>query len=918
MGKVVFLAALFLHKGAQMFKKSLFLATSILGISAGSMDALCEPQAPARIIHVVYDDSGSMIADPETKYKTYVDTWCQAKYAMEVLASMLGENDSLHVYYMSSYSLDTSHEFADCKGKLKPNAANVLHVHGSANAAIIQQNVNLVQENTTYDGDTPFCPVVDAYQDLVARDGTKDNRWLVVLTDGMFEDSTSEVTQRYYHDFAKEANVVVLSIGKLVDTSVTGDEANGLFVRHAKTSQDVLYELTQIGNRIFQRNTVPVSADNSFSLNIPMKSLIVFAQGQGVDVGSVTNSQGQKSQRPAASIRATQPTKTHATTRKRDMHKIEEVIQGTNGSLNGQLATFSGFLDKRYLPPDTYHVDFSDTPSQNVQVYYDPFVGVGIYVKDAQGNAIDPQKVEPGSYHVDLRYENPDSHEAIDAQYLANPKTGEAAVIHGVLTITGLDPDTGKEVVISTSKFDMSTDFELQPGQRARIDYQGRYLEYNTINSANQPGGGFVMPIIVTNPKVSLMADNANGDGKGASYGITGAGFHADGNPMHFRLDAKDYFGKPVEISDADWNQFRFRVDPPEIAGVVRSFTVRKNPDRSVDIEPQFVDKGFADIASQKAEITVTPEIQSDSIEVEGNVKALMDFHNDIERDEIVWKPQTYANYCIVCEGINPKDVPVNIAVSLKNHEMTAPIWDAISAPDLALLKENRNVTGFGECQKTEQMGVFSCLPQWSDLALQQPFENDEDVVDYEIMGKTLRMDTLIATSPTEAQPQQFAIGKDIDVLCWLKEYWLQVLATLAGLTYLIGFAVKPTLPTVKDIITKMDDDQKGKTSHITNKSFRLVPFVAQTGRFTFRPNSGDSAKPIEFKLKAKDGGMVVQNLDSIRKQIERDSVSVMVGGKPINNKTKSISIPVKKDAIVITTLEHEYKLDILDKKKKA
>ena len=384
---------------------------------------------------------------------------------------------------------------------------------------------------------------------------------------------------------------------------------------------------------------------------------------------------------------------------------------------------------------------------------------------------------------------------------------------------------------------------------------------------------------------------------------------------MHFRLDAKDYFGKPVEISDADWNQFRFRVDPPEIAGIVRSFTVRKNPDRSVDIEPQFVDKGFADIASQKAEITVTPEIQSDSIEVEGNVKALMDFHNDIERDELVWKPQTYANYCIVCEGINPKDVPVNIAVSLKNHEMTAPIWDAISAPDLALLKENRNVTGFGECQKTEQMGVFSCMPQWSDLALQQPFENDEDVVDYEIMGKTLRMDTLIATSPTEAQPQQFAIGKDIDVLCWLKEYWLQLLAALAGLTYFIGVAVRPKLPAMKRVSGKShklsdrsnykrDDD----LSKPIKKSFGGIPFVAQTGVI---PSPEDPIPSFEVKAQ-KGGGMVITNFESIKQKIKDDKLLVTVNGDRITDDvTTPIPLFAGEKAIVVKSPKREYTLNI-------
>ncbi len=133
-----------------------------LGFALGTTAANADPGVPARIIHLVYDDSGSMIADPETKYKTYVDTWCQAKYAMEVLTAMLDENDKLNVYYMSSYNLEKNHDFSNCKSKIKPQSASILNIKGSANASIIQQNVNTVQENTTVDGDSPFCPVVDA------------------------------------------------------------------------------------------------------------------------------------------------------------------------------------------------------------------------------------------------------------------------------------------------------------------------------------------------------------------------------------------------------------------------------------------------------------------------------------------------------------------------------------------------------------------------------------------------------------------------------------------------------------------------------------------------------------------------------------------------------------------------------------
>lgn len=67
--------------------------------------------SPTRVINLVYDDSGSMIETDivdsngnTVKYDELVDTWCQAKYAIEVFAALLGDNDTLNVYIMSSYS----------------------------------------------------------------------------------------------------------------------------------------------------------------------------------------------------------------------------------------------------------------------------------------------------------------------------------------------------------------------------------------------------------------------------------------------------------------------------------------------------------------------------------------------------------------------------------------------------------------------------------------------------------------------------------------------------------------------------------------------------------------------------------------------------------------------------------------------
>lgn len=898
--------------------KKLIYAAAFIAMNIGmTATAVAEPKVPSRVIHLVYDDSGSMIVDPESGYKTYVDTWCQAKYAMEVLTAMLGENDSLNVYYMSSYELAKDGNFSNCKGKRKPKGAEVLSIHGSLNAGIIQQNVNTVQENTTMDGDTPFCPVVDAFEDLKTNHASKakENKWLVVVTDGKFEDSTSQVTQNYYNEFTKDANVVVLSIGKSVDTTIVSNEETGLLIRHARTSQDVLNELTQIGNRIFQRNTIPVSADNKFKLDIPMRKLIVFAQGQNIDISSLTNSQQMKSNRPMTSIRASQPSKNQATIRKRDLLKIDEIIEQTNGKLNGQLATFDGFQGKRYFAPDMYHVDIEGGESQNIQIYYDAFVGIGVNVKDSSGNEIDPKKVEQGKYHIDLQFENPDTHEKIESNLLKNPKTGEDPNIKGIITITGMNPDTGIEEEISRTTFDMSTDFELEPGQRAKIEYEGRYLEYNTLSSKEGTNGAIFFPVKLPNPSVSVTQDSLNEGPEHASYGITGSGFKSDGRPLQFKLDVRDYYGKPYEISDSEWRRMKLNVLPESLSGIVNSFEVKKKDDRTFEVIPHFVEGNYSKIQTQKAEITITPEIDSSTLDVAGGYKALIDFHNDIERDELLWKPLTAENYCIVCDGISPKEAPVKVSVSLKEHELTDEIWNSISEPSLNLLKKDMSVEGFGDCKKSETKGVFECGIKWSELALNTPFENEESVVSYEIAGSVLNMETLIAVSPTEPNAEQLSIGRDISFGCWLMHYLVEVIIGLITLIILIGEIIKPRIPKfkVKGKTHKLSDKQNHKKDDEfefkSKRSPSWIPYIPQTGSFS-TPD-----QEVCFRLKATkpfvNKTMQVTNLETLKSNVLDDGYVIMVDGERINKDSESCRISVGENAASVTVKRYEYTIHL-------
>lgn len=163
---------------------------------------------PSRMINVVYDDSRSM-------YRTdsVVDTWCQAKYSMEVFAAMLGEKDTLNVYYMSDYRSGTG------RGPR-------LVLHGKDGAAT---NVGKLHSEKTRAGNTPFNSVRKAYSDL--SKATADEKWLVILTDGAFEDGALGRDKIDAFLAVKDSDISVMFLAM-------GPSAAGIT---AKSSQNIFY-----------------------------------------------------------------------------------------------------------------------------------------------------------------------------------------------------------------------------------------------------------------------------------------------------------------------------------------------------------------------------------------------------------------------------------------------------------------------------------------------------------------------------------------------------------------------------------------------------------------------------------------------------------------------------------------------------
>ena len=185
---------------------------TLTGFALGCLPgvAVGETRVPSRTINLVYDDSGSMIRQGNA----YVDTWCQAKYALEVVAAMLDERDTLNVYYMSDYDTGTQ-------------SGPRITLRGGGG----QASVDRIHSTITSFGNTPFNAVRRAHADL--KKARSDERWLVVLTDGAFEDGRMESREvvSYFESVTAgdAARVMMLAMGPEA-ASIEPQESRGIYV----------------------------------------------------------------------------------------------------------------------------------------------------------------------------------------------------------------------------------------------------------------------------------------------------------------------------------------------------------------------------------------------------------------------------------------------------------------------------------------------------------------------------------------------------------------------------------------------------------------------------------------------------------------------------------------------------------------
>lgn len=400
------------------------LATSLmlpLSASAAITDS------PTRVINIVYDDSGSMYSTNGGQ----VDTWCQAKYSMEVFAAMLGDTDTLNIYYMSDYQSGTG-------------SAPRLTMQGKDGAAT---NVSKLHNETTKAGNTPFDSVRKAYSDLTKANA--DEKWLVVLTDGEFQGVDS--LDAFFSQKQSDIKVMFLGMGPAA-SGITPHEDKEIYYVEAKTNSQILNQITGICTRIFNSNRLEVNASTkAFSFDVPMGELIVFAQGANVQINGVKKEDGTliKSAKTPVEVK----------------YSNCDASNYNNPPATELVGSIATFIDD--FSTGNYTVDVSG--AETIEIYYKPNVEIAAYLKDAQGNEVtDLSALEAGEYTIEFGFVKAGTKEKVAQSKLLGDVTYEARVTN--------NGNQHEQVYGSGDKI------TLEEGTLS-IDVVARYLDYNSVST---------------------------------------------------------------------------------------------------------------------------------------------------------------------------------------------------------------------------------------------------------------------------------------------------------------------------------------------------------------------------------------------------------------------------------------------------
>ncbi|MCL1950683.1 MAG: hypothetical protein FWF59_13235 [Turicibacter sp.] len=322
---------------------ALFFRTGLIEASPGST------HEKSRIINVVMDDSWSMVIGGEISMPgtngTPLTRWAQARYSLMVLAGMLGENDTLNIYYLNDWSHSRSRQPITILG-----------------ASPAQERIDSVRSYIPFSGGTPVDALKAAASDL--KSANADGLYLVIISDGKFDNGgrAQELVDEIRGSAPQNQEVIFLGIGDDAPKVEGGFSASD-------HGNEILDQIVHIGNLIFGRLKLPEGfiENQSFDTgDVGMGRLIVFAQGEGVRINGLTNNGTLIS--PIQKTVLPTPEPKEAARHLANDPSLADIL--TDAQLSGAIAEFTN------IEPGQVSLDIEN--ATQVSFYYEPDFEVGL------------------------------------------------------------------------------------------------------------------------------------------------------------------------------------------------------------------------------------------------------------------------------------------------------------------------------------------------------------------------------------------------------------------------------------------------------------------------------------------------------------------------------------------------------------
>lgn len=420
-------------------------------------------------IAVVYDNSGSMYENSTR--------WCQAKYAMEIFASMLSyENgDRLTIFPMWEVTTDTSRPLQGQGGSYEP-----FEVKSKSD---IDKISNMFTVRPSF---TPFEPVFDAEKYLLSSKAGE--KWLIVMTDGEFlcyARKKADENNDYQKDFERIASEGIKvqyfgfgDAGESKSSTFSSKESIGFFVKNSNDNS-IREDLIDICNRIFQRSVLPgVEKDGGkLRLDLSMKKLIVFVQGKGAKINSLKDENGNEVKKLLDSGQ-----RKYSTIGSNLTNTITEIKW--DESLAGQVVTFDS------CKKGAYTLDCSG--AQSVQVFYEPDVDIQVALTNSEGQLVDTsgKALTPGEYTV--------------KSTLIDAVTGDDVTGNSLLGGVTMSVKVKKGTESDYKEYENGAKIDFAADETMDMYIEGRYLEKYTISTKDDPRFSWMRSAKVASDPINL------------------------------------------------------------------------------------------------------------------------------------------------------------------------------------------------------------------------------------------------------------------------------------------------------------------------------------------------------------------------------------------------------------------------------